>query len=167
MLNDDTIILDRNSYDIERLPLARRLEGKSGKQRADERESIAEELKGNWPDLPRIAALKILERFAGRKRRLTVGEISDAILTDEDYVEILWLRPGDSGRSFGTRDLLEVRVAAADVALEERIGARSWSGPTPTLAELAWRGQRRRAEEALRDSNIAVKVVTTTGRVRS
>jgi hypothetical protein len=167
MVRDDTIILDRNSYDIERLPLSARLEGKSDSERAAERKSIVGILKGNWTDLHAIASIKLLERFARRRRRLTVGEISDAMLADEDYVEIVWLHPSDRKRSFGASDLLEVRVSAADVALEERIGAHGAAGPPPSATEMTWRSQRRRAEDALGSAAVPIKVVTTTGRIRS
>lgn len=167
MVRDETIVLDRNSYDIERQPLSAGITGASNAARAAQRKSVVGTLVGEWSDLHAIVCIKLLDRFARRQRRLTIGEISDAILADEDYVEILWLRPADRVGSFGTADLLEVRISAADVALEERIGAHGATGPPPSSAEMAWRSQRRRAEEALNAEAVAVKVVTTTGRVRS
>jgi hypothetical protein len=167
LVEGDTVVLDRNSYDIERLPLSRRLDGRSEAERAAERKRIANELAGAWSDLAPIVAIKILDRLDRRLRRLTVGEISDGILTDEDYIEVPWLRPSNKEQSFGSDDLLEVRVSAADVALEERIRARAWAGPAPSLAELTWGAQRRKAEDALNAATVPVKVVTTAGRVRA
>lgn len=86
--------------------------------------------------------------------------MSDGVLEDEDYLEALMTR------SFGPREIQEVRLSAADVALDERIRSRGLSGFPPTHAELLWRRRRRVSEGRLAEKRIPVRVVTTTGRTR-
>ena len=90
-----------------------------------------------------------------------MGRISDAVLSDEDYIEVL--RIG----SFGSSDLHEARVAAGDAAHETLISERLRAGPTPRYDALLWRQRRREADAALQRANVISKVVATTGRVKS
>ena len=87
--------------------------------------------------------------------------ISTGILEDEDYIEVL------KTQSFGTHDIAEVRLSAADVAMDGRIRSRAESGLPPSHAELLWRRRRRVAEARLTEKDIPIRVVTTLGRSRS
>lgn len=169
LIAPDTLILDRNSYDLERSPLRERIYTDDDAGRiAARRKSEAEKLCGTWTDLPAIACLKVFDRLAPGLRRLTSGEIADGVLSDEDYIEVLWMRADTSAcDSFRPGDLLEVRLFAADIALEERIRGRARGGPAASLAELLWRQRRRDAEIALRRVRVGVRVVTTSGRVKA
>ncbi len=148
--SNDTVILDRNSYDIQREPL--NLETKSD-------EDKAQEISGTWKDdLATIATIKVLEGQPVTTRRITTGIISDRLLTDEDYIEVL------RERSFGKDDLEETRISASEVAKQEHIGNRLMVGPTPDWASLLWRHQHRQAARALSKHNVKLKTVTHSGR---
>jgi hypothetical protein len=83
------------------------------------------------------------------------------VLADEDYVEVLKIG------SFSAEDVQEARVSAADAAVETRIGVELREGRTPRAEEIEWRQQRRAAFAALRAAGVPIRVVATTGRVRS
>jgi hypothetical protein len=119
-----TVILDRNSYDLVRLPLRTAIDAAPNPD--EKRREVAKELSGNWhADLADMCCVKMLDSFDRRRRRLTTGEISTGALCDEDCIEVLWVRSQrDRLQSFGPSDILEVRLNAADVAAEERITER-------------------------------------------
>jgi hypothetical protein len=163
-VDKETVILDRNSYDLIRAPLRRRIETTPKNLLAWEtnRRNQALAMSGEWAtDLKEMAAIKVLNEFGSRVRRLTTGLISDAVLQDEDYIEVLRLE------SFSASDLQEVRVSAAEAAYEAWVSQRRSVGPRPRIEALIWRMRRRRAEAALKRMRVEMKVVTTTGRVRS
>ena len=153
--DEDTLVLYRNSYDLERPPIGPRIAGDAGKRRIE-----AEQLAGRWLNLPDMAICKILDGAPAPPRLMTGGMISAALLADEDFMEVPRVK------SFGAADIAEMRTSASDVAAEARIADRLARGPTPSLAELLWRDRRREAERAAAKSNIPVRVVTTPGRVR-
>jgi hypothetical protein len=158
----DTAILDRNSYDLIRSPLRERIETVNQADLDTSRAAEARAISGTWAsDLRNIAAIKVLNEFGRRNRRLTTGLVSDAVLQDEDYIEVLRIS------SFSTEHLQEARVGAADTAYEALISQRRAVGPKPRQEALIWRARRRRAEAALKRARVEVKVVTTTGRVKS
>jgi hypothetical protein len=163
----DTVILNRNSYDLMRLPLRNNIDAAPDPDA--KRRETAQELSGLWgSDLADMCCEKMLDSFDRRRRRLTTGEISTGLLSEEDYIEVLWVRrsPGYP-RSFGPDDVLEARLSAADVAAEERIVERSRSGPPPAVHELVWLHRRREAERALKRARVRISVVTTAGRTRT
>jgi hypothetical protein len=126
------------------------------------RKARVAERSGSWADhLGSIAALKIVGSLLPAERRLTTGTISDGVLADEDYVEVLKIG------SFSAEDVQEARVSAADAAVETRIGVELREGRTPRAEEIEWRQQRRAAFAALRAAGVPIRVVATTGRVRS
>lgn len=152
-IEPETTILDRNSYDLLRLPIS------VDSTKAEKIKEEAEKIAGKWEnDRGNMAAIKVLESRFPAPRRLTTGQISDAILDDEDYIEILKIGP------FEYSDLFEVRTSASDAAAETHIGERLRNGPTPSLAALQWRQRRREAERALNSKGISVRVVASTGR---
>jgi hypothetical protein len=91
---------------------------------------------------------------------MTTGQISETVLDDEEYLEVLKVG------SFDASDLQEARLSAADVAAEEQIGTQLRLGPCPSLGELQWRKHRRAATKALQDRGVRARTVTTSGRVR-
>ena len=160
-VDDQTIILDRNSYDLIRQPVRDEVEVGPKRGWLKRRAAKARSISGLWRDSrDAIAALKVLGATGFRARRLTMGQISDAVRDDEDYVELL--RIG----SFGTDELSEARLSASDMAREASIDSRRQTTSTPTLASLLWRHRRRIAEQELRKSGVPVRIVTTTGRVK-
>ncbi|WP_298239764.1 hypothetical protein [uncultured Bradyrhizobium sp.] len=152
-------ILDRNSYDLIRDPLRQGIDRR--KSEAQQHALIMNSMRGTFKsDLAPIAAIKVLSTRPSSDRLLTTAMISAGVLDDEDYIEVL------RNQSFGPSAIEEVRLSAADVALDERIRDRSISGGT-RMAELLWRRRRRVAERHLAESNISIRVVTTTGRTRT
>jgi hypothetical protein len=163
----DTVILDRNSYDLVRPPLnswraepkskvtARELQNKSGIVEA-------QKLAGEFTkDLPSMVMVNLAKRGRLGDRRLTIGQLSDCVLDDEDYIEVL------KANTFTIEDIDDVRTSAAEAAAESLIGDHLNRGPPPNFAELLWRSQRRRAASVLRLAARSVRIVTTSGRVRS
>lgn len=151
----ETRILNGNSYDLVRLPISLRT------ARDDGLRAEADRIWGVWEDdLAAMAALKV---FAARRseRRFTTGQVSDAILDDEDYLEVLRLG------SFDARDLQEVRISAASAAAESDVAERMRHGPTPSAASLLWRQRRRDAVAAFDAAGVPVRVVSHSGRLKS
>ncbi|MBX7481674.1 hypothetical protein [Qipengyuania qiaonensis] len=151
----DVRILNGNSYDLVRLPLSTR----TGTDTA--LRSEAARFWGVWrEDLTSMATLKV---FAARRseRRFTTGQVSDAILDDEDYLEVLRLG------SFDASDLQEVRITAASAAAEADAAERMRHGPTPSAASLLWRRRRRDAVAAFEAAGVPVRVVSHSGRLKS
>jgi hypothetical protein len=157
----ETTIIDRNSFELARDPLFTRIQNGPGSEH-ENRCKEAQNLAGTWhKDLGHIATIKTLGRLDGGTRQWTPGQISDAILVDEDYIEVL--RIG----SFSAKDLQVARIAADDAAHESLIAERCRQGPPPTFESMLWRFQRRNADEALRRAGLALHVVATSGRNRS
>jgi hypothetical protein len=162
----DTLILDRNSFDLGCEPIRSRItkEGATDRPEADwpaETFEQAKELEGRWEkDLAEMATCKILDGGKNVQRRLTTAPISDGVLSDEDYIEVVRLE------SFGTDELDEARISAADAGTDGRIADRLSRGPTPSLAELQWRHRRRLADQALATKRVRTRIVVTSGRAR-
>lgn len=155
-------ILDRNSYDVIREPLSTIIgnEVTQGGQ-LEKRKELLQDMAGRWgSDLCDMVSLRMLGALNSSWRRITTGQVSQGILLDEDYIEVL--RQG----SFGPQDLEEARTSGADVALEAQIIENARDGSAPPLAEQLWCRQRRRAAMSLRKAGIRVRVPTVSGRVR-
>jgi hypothetical protein len=160
--DDDTLLLDRNSFDLICQPL-----------RADTHDSfdtwdpvaaatVADGISGRLrSDLPDMAVCKVLTPERTGLRRMTIGSISQGVLADEDYMEVI--RTG----SFVAADLDEARVAAADAASDGLVGDRLLWGPTPDWAELLYRHRRRKADERLRTAGVRTRIVISSGRTRA
>jgi hypothetical protein len=149
-------LLDRNSYDIARPPLAT-----SDSLDTEEMERSVAEISGTWdPDLKDILVVKTFSGVRAASRRLTLGQIAGAVLDDEDYVEVLRQGP------FVADEVAEVRTLATDAAREAAIADRTRHRPMPSAAELLWRRRRLEAEEALATEKLSVRIITTLGRVR-
>jgi hypothetical protein len=158
LIPDGTFVLESNSYDLLRPPNTPF--GTPPDPTA--LEPIAEDMKGLWgPDAPEMAVAKVFATREVGQRRLTTGQVSDAVLDDEDYLEVLKVG------SFDASDLQEARVSAADAAAEEQIGTQLRLGPCPSLSELQWRKHRRAATKALLARGVRTRIITTSGRVRT
>jgi hypothetical protein len=167
IVDNNTLILDRNSYDLACSPLLEKIVtprgGRTKKQnwRHGQAKKEANRLAGRWgSDLVKMAVIKVLESASSVYRRITTGTISELIRNDEDYIEVI------RQTSFTSNDLQEARVAAADVATDGRIADRLSRGPAPSLAELQWRHRRRNAEKALRFRSVDLRTVVSPGRTR-
>lgn len=160
-LADNTVVLDRNSYDLIRAPLRDIVDKKPDCERAAARKNEAAKLAGYWKsDVGAIAAIKTLQVLGPRPRRYTTGQIAEAVRDDEDYMEVLKIG------SFGTAELQEARLSAAEAAHDALISDRLRTRPAPRMEALMWRNRRRRAEEELRRAGVRVLVVTTSGRTK-
>jgi hypothetical protein len=93
----DTLILDRNSFDLGCEPIRSRITmvGRVARPQADwpaEAVKQADQLQGRWEkDLADMATCKILDGGKNVQRRLTTAPISDGVLSDEDYIEVVRL----------------------------------------------------------------------------
>ncbi|MET3709557.1 hypothetical protein ABIC65_000237 [Sphingomonas trueperi] len=159
----DTIVLDRNSFDLVCRPL-----------RADSHDPVsdtwdptrattaAKPLLGGWStDLGNMVVCKVLGETRREARRITIGAISQAVLADEDYIEVI--RSG----SFDVTALREARVAGPDAAHDALVADRLMRGPTPDWTALLYRHRRRQADAALRANGVKTNVVISSGRVRA
>lgn len=154
----NTVVLTSNSYDLVRPPIT----PTGSTPTAIALKAQVATMAGTWSsDTPDIAVVKTFASREVSERRLTTGQISDAILDDEDYLEVLKLG------SFDASSLQEARVSAADTAAEGQVGEQLRLGLCPSLAELQWRKHRRAAVRALQEHGVRTRVITTSGRVRS
>jgi hypothetical protein len=158
----DTVLLDRNSYDLMRSPIREIVDKHRGAdQREKARKDEAQKLSGRWgADLGTMAAVKALGILGMRRRRYTTGQISQAIREDEDFMEVLKIG------SFGVAQLQEARLSGSDAAHDALVGDRLQSRPAPRLESLLWRERRRRAEQELRSLGVRVRVITNSGRTK-
>ena len=156
------LVLSRNSYDVIREPVAAAVQlAAAGGLIAPARADQVLSWMGTWQeDLPDLIATKILEHLPHSERRWTTGQIAQAVLNDEDYIEVLY------PHSFAPSHLLEVRLSAAEVAAENDIAAREAAGESPSQEELEWRLQRTEARRALARAAVPVRVVVTSGRIK-
>jgi hypothetical protein len=156
-----TTVLDRNSYDLIRAPLREVIDVEPEPTRDAVRKREAEKLAGTWnKDIGAMAALKVLRLLGQRSRRYTIGQISETLCDDEDYLEVLKIH------SFAAKDLQEARLSAAEAAQDALTGDRLFTHSTPRVESLMWRARRTRAETALRDREVRVHVITTSGRTK-
>jgi hypothetical protein len=154
----NTVVLTSNSYDLVRPPIT----PTGSTPTAIALQAQVATMAGTWSsDTPDIAVVKTFASREVSERRLTTGQISDAILDDEDYLEVLKVG------SFDASSLQEARVSAADTAAEGQVGEQLRLGLCPSLAELQWRKHRRAAVKALQGHGVRTRVITTSGRVRS
>lgn len=160
---DQFLLIDRNSYDVARNPIAQRVRDAIKPGVTEEQARVVEMSRwfGRWTDLVHLLAMKIIRRLPLAARRWTTGQVAQAVLEDEDYCEVLY------PRSFNAGDLAEVRLSAADAAAEADIAQREQAGEAPAAHEATWRDQRREARRALTRASVPVRVVTTPGRIKS
>jgi hypothetical protein len=165
----DPVLLDRNSFDVLRAPVSEQVGGElppgPEAEQADwlrkRRAALLSRWSGRWStDLGHMAAVKALQSVPVRHRRWTTGMISEAVRSDEDYLEVLMTE------SFGAADLQEARFALGESALDALVASRVARRPRPRLETLVWFNRRRRAEVALRAVGVPIRVLTTSGRTK-
>lgn len=155
----DTVVLDRNSYDVLRAPFAAAVE-RFPDRKLEARFRILEALSGKFrPDLKTIGALKVLITTGERDRRFSTGQVSSGVLDDEDYLEILKIG------SFGISGVEVARLSAAESALESHVERRLQDDPWTHEAR-TWLVERRKALGALADAGIRVSVISSPGRIK-
>jgi len=158
---DDTLLLDRNSFDLILAPLRSKTHTRGAWDPVRAMRE-ARKISGVWGScLLLLAACKVLDGVPNVTRRITIGAISQGVLSDEDYIEVI------RTSSFDRKDVAEARTTVGDAAAETHIGERMASGPTPDLAALSWRRQRRQAEIAFQTAGIPVRVVIGPGRTKA
>lgn len=160
--DDDPVMLIRNSYDLSVPPVVNRLLPLTPIAQDRKAARIAIEWIGKWKsDACDMAIVKVMTHAAPTERRMTVGQVSKAILDDEDYIEIV------RSKTFRPSDIEEIRLTAEDAALEARIADRIRVGGAPTSADMLWRFRRRWVDYAARQAGRVTRTVTSTGRARS
>ena len=159
-VEETTLVLDRDSYDVLMPPYSTVVDAFRGHAtRQYVRRLILGWLSGRWSaDLPLIGATKVLGLTGARNRRFTTGQIAQALLDDEDYVEVI------RHRSFDATCLDSARVSIDDVAIEADIDRRSASKRPPSHLEALWLLQRRDADNALAKAGVPRKVIIHRGR---
>ncbi|RON65854.1 hypothetical protein BK669_04120 [Pseudomonas fluorescens] len=143
--------LDRNSYDLVVPPLDVLMGCKS---RVDSLKFRFRE-----PEFADMLAIKVLQHQAMRPRRLTIGNIGDAVLSDEDYVELF--HEGKIRRD----TILEVRSHPEDEMTETVIDSRQFREGGSTPAQILWLQQRQIARQEMAEKGIVHRVVRGSGRV--
>lgn len=158
---DDTLVLDRNSFDLICAPL-RATTHPDGHWCSASAAVQADLIAGKWgADLSDMAFCKLFSTARSEGRRITVGAISEGLLSDEDYLEVV------RSASFDVADVAEARITAADAAIDGYVADGLRRGPHPDWSELLWRHRRRKADLALKEKGIRMHVVGSSGRVRS
>ena len=153
----DLQMLDRNSYDLVRDPIKVEVGRDSVLC-----EGTARELGFYyWGELQSVAVRKVMQQTpVENDRRLTAGDIAEKLRADEDYAEVFWQKKIDTG------EILEARTSASDAAAETLAAVQLATGPSPSLAQLTSRAQRRRAQDELQRAGVPFRVVTTSGRIK-
>lgn len=144
-----TQVFDRNSYDLVHSPLSS----------VSDEDGLVSSLRGEWAtDLVDMLKLKILPILRGVYRLTTAGAISDAVLHDEDFVEV------HHRGSFLPDDVEEIRLSPEDEVVQSRIAQRYSQGILPTAEELLWSSRRAVVTEELQRHKVASRVVVSSGR---
>lgn len=163
-VTEETLVLERNSYEV-RVPPAARDAGTT-------QDKLAAWV-GTWgADAIFMAARKVVSNHPKGTRRMTTGTVSDGLVADEEYLEVVLPRDveerGDAPKDERLRpsELSELRVTAEDAAHEALIGDQARVGMAPTGAQALWRYRRRVAAMLARRRGLPFRVVTTTGRAQ-
>lgn len=156
IVEEDQLVLMRNSYDLEREPIRGRVDGDPARM-----EDEARRMAGRWRNRAAMVTHKILGgSSAPADRLMTTGMVSQGVLDDEDYLEV------PLPRSFSAGDVDEARTSAGDLAVESMVESRGDHGPASSIAQLLWLDQRAMAAEALHASRIQYVPVAHEGRQR-
>jgi len=146
-----TQVFDRNCYDLIQPPL---------EQVADP-PRLVECLRGSWShNLLDMLVLKCVPALRGTQRLLTAGTVSEAILRDEDFVEV------HRRDTFGPGELEEVRQGPEETVLAAQLETRMQQGSPPTPAELLWSSRRNLVDRRLMEHSVRTRMVTTSARTQ-
>ena len=113
-IDPDPRLFDRDSYDILMEPLASH----------GMRKELITRLRGSWVrDRHAMVLMKVLPEIEHQRRLVTTGTVSEAVLKDQEFIEV-HLRParhdGESG-GFGVKDLVEIRESPDDLSVATRL----------------------------------------------
>ena len=159
-MKDNPRLIDRNSYDFRAPPLQNEIKKDAGDDFTGKSPIVAG-LQGTWEDdLSDMVAMRLLELGITDSRRLTTGIISDEVLQDEDYTEVILLQ------SFVPKEIEEVRISADSAALEAKLRTRKTMGQPLTRPEQTWLDHCNDVRSELESHNIPLLTITTSGRVR-
>ena len=146
---EQTTLFDRDSYDIVIEPFSR-LSLNPDQIRV---------LSGSWTDdRVSMVAMKVLPELIHDRRLVTAGTISDAVLRDQEFVEV------HMPTSFGPDDLEEVRLAPDEVTVAERLESKRRAGRPLSSVDEEWLRRRGLVDEALDLHEIRARVVTMHGK---
>jgi hypothetical protein len=138
---------DRNCYHIIDPPL-----------RSWDTSQVCTMLKSNREELKLVIAAKVLLRESVIERLLTAGQVADALLCDEDYVEAY------VGEEIASEDIEEVRDSAANATLANEIRQRAYENRMPSLAEVNWLHRREVLLGVLERQTFPTRLVLSSGR---
>jgi hypothetical protein len=141
-------ILDRNSYELLDPPLSEE----------ENPSAIVGVLRGSWNDLPAVLTLKVLASVRQENRLLPPGAISDAVLRDEDFVEV------HLADKIVTASIDEIRQAPEDVARDSHLRQQLAKRNMPRPEELLWSKQRHEVDIQLGQAGVKNRIITTNGR---
>lgn len=153
----DPHLFDRDSYDILLPPFTD----------LPDRQVLIDRLVGRWTaDRHDMVLLKVLPELAHQRRLVTTGTISEAVLKDQEFIEV-HLHPdhhhGQPG-GFGRDDLLELRESPDEVAVATRLRERSDDGLLLTDIEDEWLLRRECVTRVVATAKLPSRVVTQHGR---
>ena len=144
-----TQVLDRNSYDLVAPPLAG----------DPDINAIVESIKGGWGrDVVDMLVLKVIPALESSTRLVTLGTVADAILHDEDFLEV------HKHGNFTPDDVEEVRETPEDQAIQTSILEQFDAGDIPTMPEMLWFARRAKVRRVLRNSGLRTRIVASAGR---
>lgn len=157
-VDDDPRLLDRDSYDVLLEPL---------RAVPDLRDFVRRRLRGRWRrDRRAMVELKVLPEFRGTQRLVTTGTVSEAVLRDQEFIEV-HLRPvpppGVEG-GFDRDDVEEIRQSPDEVGVATDLAAREAAGLRLTQVQHEWLLQRESVARAVGRTRLTLRVVTHHGR---
>lgn len=157
-----TVILDRNSFEVDRSPSSDRIRSQPESFRDQARKSLLSSWSGRLgADVAAMTTIRLHSSGSTSTRKWTTGHISRGIVDDEDYIEVI--KQG----SFSVSDIQEARLFSADVALDAYIASRIGEASPPRFEALIWHRRRILSEVALREAGVPIRVVTHLGRERN
>lgn len=147
----DTRIFDRDSYDLLLPPLA----GRS----ATRTRRIVESLRGRWgTDLVEMLVLKSMPRLPATHHVITSGHVSGLVMSDQEFIEV------HLQGKIALSDIEEVRQLPEEAAIEASILNRRRGRQAPTLVEVRWAAQRRKALRQLAKKGVPHHLTTLNGK---
>jgi hypothetical protein len=102
--------------------------------------------------------MKVVPEIPNPSRLMTLGTVSDAVLHDEDYTEIV--KEGSSS----PQEIEEVREAPEEQVVEGHILQRVEQGALPRPAEIVWVARRACVRTDLTRAKLRTRVVASAGR---
>jgi hypothetical protein len=155
-IDPDPQLFDRDSYDILLKPIA------------GERSTFISGLRGRWRrDGPSMVLMRVLPGVLHDRQLVTTGTVSNLVLDDQEFVEVHLQPPqsdSDQPRSFGPKDVEELRETPDEVAVATRMREREADGLRLSAVEREWLLRRENVTRQLIPARIPMRVVTQHGR---